>query len=110
MTDPVIIGKWHALVEQCDAKVAACMADPQNAALEGIAPAYEGGASEFVTFGGYRDKQVQNDTAAWLRAVARELIDDSIWNYKVVEAMGGTAYLALISVNETGYRFGEDDE
>ena len=83
------------------------MADPTSAALEGIAPDYQSSIyADFVTFGGRGERQAQNDLAAWLRAVAKRMIDETIWNYRIYEAMGGKAYLALLAFNGSDDLFG----
>lgn len=109
-TQNEIVWAWNRLVRACDAKAAACADDPIAAALDGIAPEYEYADDQFLTFGGQGERQVRNDAAAWLRAVARLMIDQTVWNYRVYEAFGGMAYLALISFNGgDDYDFGQAD-
>jgi hypothetical protein len=97
-----IMEAWQALVRACDAKVAECMADPEGAVLDGIQPEYDG-VSPFIVYGGRGEPPPKSEQAAWMRGVARKLIDSRLWNYRVYEAMGGKTYLALLSFN------GEDD-
>jgi hypothetical protein len=103
-----IAAEWKRLVARCDAKVAECMADPEAAALEGLEPVYDNLEPEIVTFGGRSERQPRGEVGGWLRAVAQQLIDTEIWNYKIYEVIGGKAYLALLSFKaDDDYEFVE---
>lgn len=97
-----IIERWRELTLRCEVLAERCMADPAVAALEGIEPEYETG-DEFATFGGRGERQPRNELAAWLRGTTRRHINQSIWQYRIIETIGGQVYLALIAFN------GEDE-
>jgi hypothetical protein len=94
----IILQRWRALIAECEALAERYMIDPTAAALEGVEPEYETG-DDFVMFGGRGERQVRNELAAWLRAVARLHINQHIWKYRIVEAIGGQAFFALLAFN-----------
>lgn len=97
-----IIQRWRELTAECEALADRCVADPAAAVLEGIEPEYESG-DEFVAFGGRGERQARNERGAWLRGIARSHINQHIWQYRIIEAIGGQVFLVLLAFN------GEED-